>query len=267
MLRSTPFPLTHEQIVSILVEVGGNEVTTKALAVLKDKQDNSTARINAAKVLSHFKEEAFIADLLTVVKDKQDDLSVRRQIVPLISDLKGQAVISTLQALLEDKKDDSSIRRQIALFASNVKPKFGWQAVLKDKQDNAEIRGQAASALGWSGEQAAIPDLLAVLKDKQDNADVRRKVAWVLVDLGESKAVQYLLSLITGSYHFSVKERNTLEGLIQDYATIRACAKLLRKGYLANDIHRILWTACKREKIRISMVDWKIFRLVKVSKW
>ena len=300
--RKTPFPLTRDQVTSTLIEVGGNEVRTKALAVLKDKQENSNARVKAASILSHFEEKTIVTDLLAVIRDKQDASSVRRKIVSILGDLKEQTIMPDLQSVFEDKQDDARVREEIAPILSRLKSQAAkldllaalkdkqdnthvrgrvalyldtkeqaampdLLAVLKDKQDNTDVRGQAASALDAFKDRTVIPDLLAVLKDKQDNAHVRRRVAWTLVNLGESKAVPYLLRLISGSRFFSSDQRHTLESLIRDYATIRACAKLLRKVNLAEDIHRVLWVACQREKIHIAMIDWKVIRLVKVTKW
>jgi hypothetical protein len=139
--------------------------------------------------------------------------------------------------------------------------------VLKDKQGDPDVRWWTASTLIYSTEQAAIPDLLAVLKDKWDNSGVRRLIAWELVRLEEPEAVPYLLALITGSDFLTTDQEKVLEKLVQDYATIRTCAKLLRKDNTRSDVHRILWSPCQREKIHVSMIDWKIIRLVKVSKW
>jgi HEAT repeats len=109
--------------------------------------------------------------------------------------------------------------------------------------------------------------LLAILKDKQDAPAVREQAAWALGKLGERKILPYLLRSITTSGYLSSSEEHTLRELPHDTATIRICARLLKKASIADRIHDLLWTISQREKVRISMINWRVIKLVKVSKW
>jgi hypothetical protein len=60
---------------------------------------------------------------------------------------------------------------------------------------------------------------------------------------------------------------NTIRELIRDYTAVRAFAKLLRKSSEADRVHRVLWSISQREKVRVSMIDWRVIRLVRVRRW
>jgi GTPase SAR1 family protein len=104
LLGKTPFSLTRKQVTSILLEIGGNEVRTRALAVLKDKQYNPNTRVQAIPILVRLpKEQTIIPDLLAVLKDKQDDSRVRGQVAFVLNRLKEQTITPDLLAILEDR--------------------------------------------------------------------------------------------------------------------------------------------------------------------
>jgi HEAT repeat protein len=109
--------------------------------------------------------------------------------------------------------------------------------------------------------------LLAVLRDKQDHPDVRRPVARALGQLGERAVVPELLRFMAASSYFNQDSADALKEVARDRTTIRAFARLLRKSTIADGVHRTLWTISQREKVHVSMLDWKVIKLFRVSRW
>ena len=116
------------------------------------------------------------------------------------------------------------------------------------------------------GERSVVPDLLTILNDKQDNSFVRGPVARALGQLGERSAVPSIIHSITTSGNISFENTELLRVLARDYSTIRTVAKLLRRRSIADQAHRILWDISQREKVRISIIDLRDIRLIRVSK-
>ena len=185
-----------------------------------------------------------MAELLAILKDKQEHPDVRWSVAQALGKQEERAVVAELLAILKDKQEDAYVRRRVA------------------------------GVLGKLGERAVMPDLLTILNDKQENTGVRWAAIAALVQLDEREAAKpFLISLIPSiqeMHEWDVVEdrQNTLKELTQSILTIRLLTRLLksRDHLLLNRIHLILWTICQREKVRISMLDLKLIKFVKVSK-
>ena len=244
LLRTTPYSLTEQQVISTLVDIGGSEVKGKLMAILKDKQEAPFVRTLVAQALGKQEERAVVAELLAILKDKQEHAYVRQCVAGALGKLGERAVVG------------------------------GLLSILKDKQEDAYVRRRVAGVLGELGERAVVPDLLTILNDKQENTGVRWAAIAALVQLDEREAAKpFLISLIPSiqeMHEWDVVEdrQNTLKELTQSILTIRLLTRLLksRDHLLLNRIHLILWTICQREKVRISMLDLKLIKFVKVSK-
>ena len=303
LLRNTPYSLTREQVIKIVLQIEGNDArgeilsilknkqddvdirelivnalgelgsqvsTRELLTILKDKQENSYVRNFAPRALADLGERSVVPELLTILKDKQENSSVREQTTIALEELEKQLVVPSLITVLKDKQDAVAVRRSI-LF---VLGKLGDLSVvselldiLKDKQDKLTVRAYTAFALGRLGDLSVIPDLLIIVKDKQEKRNIRVTVARMLVRLGKhDEILPYLYLIVNAIYSIDSDDESIPSELLWNYTSIRAFAQTLkrRKFRAKNAVHRALWEAGQREKVRILMLDWKFIKLVRV---
>ncbi len=110
-----------------------------------------------------------------------------------------------------------------------------------------------------------LTDVFATLR-KQGEEISETTVAHI-APLGERAVVPELLCFLATSSYFNRYSADTLKEVARDRTTIQAFARLLRKSDIADGVHRTLWTISQREKGRVSMPDWKVIKLFRVSRW
>jgi HEAT repeat protein len=251
-----------------LGKLGERTMARELLAMLKDKREDSYVRQFVAQALGQLGERTVAPELLAMLKDKREDSYVRQLVAQALGQLGERTVIPELLAMFKDKREDSYVRRLVAEALGQLGERAIARellAMLKDKQEDSYVRQLVAQTLGQLGERTVIPELQAILKDEQDNKIVRQRVAHALITLGQHEIVlPYLYLVINDETRFS--RSGPSSELIWNIASLRAFTKLLKQGFTGDAIHRTLWAASQREKVRILMFKCGPIKLVRVVK-
>ena len=187
----------------------GSDAINPLIAVLKNKEANTTVRTSAAHALGSIGEgsQEALNTLIVVLEDK-DNYSLTRKSAAFALARIGegsQEALNTLIVILEDKDADHMLRKDAAFVLGYIGE--GSHEVLKalitvheDKDNHSGIRASVADALGDIGEgsQEALKTLIAVLKDKDNDFEVRASVADALEDIGEGsqEALKTLIAVL-----------------------------------------------------------------------
>jgi len=239
-LVNIPYPYTRNHIAEALCEIGGKEVNTQLLRLLSNEQVNPDVRMSIASILSKLGERSIVPDLLRLLSDEQLDSHVRGNIANALSELGERSIVPDLLRLLSDKQDDPNVTEDIA------------------------------GALGELGERSIVPDLLRLLSDKQMAPRVRGNIAIALDKLGETTVLPDLFRLLSDKQAGDIilgRAYNTIDKLINDVSELRALANFLKRKSFPSQIYAILWSVSLKMKVRIFIIDLKVFKLIKLVKY
>ncbi|GHP00030.1 hypothetical protein KSF_100770 [Reticulibacter mediterranei] len=200
LLKKTPYSLTRNQVISILINIDVDEAREIFLAILKNKRANTQVRGDAVFALAQLEERAIIPDLLTLLKDKQEDAEVRGEAIQALARLEERAIIPDLLTLLKDKQEDAEVRGEAIQALARLEEHAiipDLLTLLKDKQENdIDIRLRIITILPLLKDRTVIPDLLTLLKDKQEENYIRGSAAVTLAKLEEHAIIPDLLTLL-----------------------------------------------------------------------
>ena len=173
------------------------DIARKAAEILKDKKEDVTARVSAARALGNLGEAAkpYLKDLLDILKDEQDYTDPRISAAQALGNL-GQAAQPYVKDLADILKDDK-VHPNARVSAAQALGNLGEAAkpyvkdlldILKDEQDYPYLRVSAAQALGKLEEAAKpyVTYLADILRDEKVNAYLRGDAAQALCNLGEA---------------------------------------------------------------------------------
>jgi HEAT repeat protein len=173
-----------------LAELGmASHATAVLVALARDPQVIVRVRKRAVSGLGEMGQTEY---LLALVRDEEVHDDVQETAVEALG---GMGQSETLLALVRDREVDDSLREHVVEVLSQQRCIEELLALARDCEMDDWIRGQAADAVGNSGQQTeeAVFILLALASDRTVNDWVRRQAAEVVGELGQAAAMPKVL--------------------------------------------------------------------------
>ncbi len=173
------------------------DLTKKAVALLKDEEVDTDARGSAAKALSKLGQtaELYIPDILNFLQDEKVEKDVRRDTADALKNF-GQTAepyIPKIINFLQDEKVSAYVRGGAAIALGKLgqaTESYIPQILnfIKDEKVEASVRGSAAVGLGSlkSAAESYIPEIANIFKDEKVDIYVRSGAAVGLGILGQA---------------------------------------------------------------------------------
>ena len=199
LFQHTPYSRLRYEIIEILSMIGGDTITSRLVALLKDSRRDHFVRIDIALALRQLGKQSVAQDLVRMLKDSQITDVVRMDIAVVLGLLGEKSVAADLLDMLKDSQITDIVRGDIAaalgqLGEKSVAPDL--VEMLKDSHLANWVCSRVAEALGRLGEQSVVPDLLEMLKDSQVRSLVRGGIARALGQLGERSVAPDLVEML-----------------------------------------------------------------------
>ena len=202
--------------------------------------------------------EEVIVRLFDLLKTTLYDLT-REQAAQALVEIGGQKVNERLLSLLANERIEGSVGGSIAaalgaLGEWSVVPQL--LGLLANEQVMESVRMNIAAALGVLGERSVVPQLLDLLANERVDDLVRMSIAKALGVLGERSVVPQLLGLLANERVAEIvcwEIAGALAMLVDNEKDVQFLANILfdSNGFLADYIHRALWTASRRVGVRV----------------
>ncbi len=234
----------REQVVDILVMIGGDIVTSRLVVLVKDNQITDWHRDAIARALKRLGKGSIAQDLVELLKDSQITEHGRGRIALALGQLGETSVAQDLVELLKDSQITEHGRGRIALALgllgeTSVAPDL--VEMLKDSQIANEVSGNIAGALEMLKERSVVPDLVEMLKDSQIDEDVRSRIALTLAHLEERSIVPDLVEMLKDDQISDLAYGNIALALVHlgERSVVPDLVKMLKDGQVSNKARMI----------------------------
>ena len=221
MLEKTPYSLTRERIVEVLVKIGGQKINQRLIDLLPDplslkypyiaqldRHVNPKLSLVIIKVLGEHSDSLVVSRMLGLLATPELEerygfyiaYDMRLYITEALVKLGDPSVISRLLQMLSDEKPGLVVQGIILRFLvehGESSVAHDLLSLLSDKKLSPDLREHIAGALGKLGERSVAPKLLQLLTDPETDKGVSESIAYSLGKLGERSVVPELLSLLS----------------------------------------------------------------------
>ncbi len=198
-LQHTTYVLGAEHIANVLAEIGGQEISTHLLALLRDQQLEEGVRREIAGAIGELGNKSMVPELLALLHDQQLEEGVRREMARAIGKRGDKSVVPDLMALLHDQQLEEGVRRQLAYAIGGLGDKSVVPilvTLLREQRLEEWIRWAIATAIGKLGDKSVVPNLLALLRNQQLEIHLRGGIARAIGYLGNESIVSELMALL-----------------------------------------------------------------------
>jgi GTPase SAR1 family protein len=137
--------------------------------------------------------------------------------------------------------------------------------LLSNEQLRPSVRQSIGLALGKLGDRSTVSQLIELLSNEQLSSLVRQSIAQALGQLGERSIAPQLVQLLSDKQSSIFNRFDPIEsGAILNALTltdnnneesIRTLATFLSRSYLADGVHRTLWTLSRQVDVRIFIIE------------
>lgn len=256
-LQTTPYSLTRQRIVEVLIEIGDESTSENTLVsevllrLLLDHTTMHSVKMSIAQAYQAYASDESVRQFPALISNVYISVEVRMLLAKVLGLSNKRFVVPDLLPILVNRHLEEDVKVSVATTLGELgDPSSAEKLVvlLSNKQVGPAVRCEIATTLGILGEKRVIPELLS-LYDSKIPFSLQWHIALALCALGDTSKLSDLLLLIANE-KYGKEARYTI---VDTIAVLRLLAVLRELLNLLpnNEVH---WEVRARIALSIGVI-------------